>query len=283
MSDKPGAAQIPGRLTPVLDMRNATLMAGGRRILRDISFAIPPGEHTVILGPNGAGKSSLIDLLTYRRRPHTGEEKPARVRVFGREQWDVFELRKHLGVVSASLQEQYISRNADAEALDLVTAAFFASRRLFPHHEVTETIRAQSRSALALMEVDHLAEKPIGQMSTGEARRVLIARALAPDPEALLLDEPTTGLDLVARRRFSETLRQIARQDKTVVLTTHRVSEIFPEIERVILLRQGRVFRDGPKGQVLTSDHLSDAFDAPVEVTSSGDGYYAARVGGSKG
>ena len=282
MSDKPGAAQAAGSTIPVLDVRNATLMAGGRRILRDVSFTIRPGEHAVILGPNGAGKSSLIDLLTYRRRPYTGDEKPARVRIFGQEQWDVFELRRHLGVVSASLQEEYIRQNGNVRGHDLVAAAFFASRRLFPHHEVTDAIWEKSRSALALMEVDHLAEKPIGQMSTGEARRILIARALAPQPEALLLDEPTTGLDLVARRRFAETLREIARQGKTVILTTHRVSEIFPEIERVILMRRGRLFQSGPKGQVLTSDHLSDAFDAPVEVTSSGDGYYAARVGGSR-
>lgn len=127
--------------------------------------------------------------------------------------------------------------------------------------------------------LSRLIAKPLAEMSTGEARRILIARALAPHPQALILDEPTTGLDLVARRQFLETLRHVAQGGKTVILVTHHIEEILPEIERVILLREGRVFRDGPKSDVLTKGTLSALFDASVQVRQR-DAYYTAEMGG---
>jgi len=125
----------------------------------------------------------------------------------------------------------------------------------------------------------HLAAKRIDEMSTGEARRILIARALAPDPRALLLDEPTTGLDLVARQHFLTMLQAVARQGKTLLLVTHHIEEVLPEIRRVILLREGRVFLEGPKEEVLTSTHLSTLYEAEVKLRQHG-GYYSARCGG---
>ena len=142
---------------------------------------------------------------------------------------------------------------------------------------VSPAMRQRADEALALMEASALADKPLAEMSTGEARRVLIARALVTDPRALLLDEPTAGLDLVARRRFLETLRRIAARGKTVILVTHHVEEVLPEIGRVILLRDGRVFRDGPKQDVLTTQILSALYDTPVQVRER-EGYYMAEA-----
>ena len=127
------------------------------------------------------------------------------------------------------------------------------------------------------MEASSLADKPMAEMSTGEARRILIARALVTDPRALLLDEPTAGLDLVARRRFLETLRHVAGRGKTVILVTHHVEEILPEIGRVVLLRDGQVYRDGPKRDVLTTEHLSATYDAPVRIWER-EGYFTAEA-----
>jgi iron complex transport system ATP-binding protein len=123
------------------------------------------------------------------------------------------------------------------------------------------------------MEASHLTDKPMDEMSTGEARRVLIARALAPDPPALLLDEPTAGLDIVARRRFLDTLRGLARGGKTIILVTHHVEEIIPEIGRVVLLRDGRIVRDRQKDDVLTSPVLSEVFGASLRVEVGSEGY----------
>ncbi|MDQ2801084.1 MAG: ATP-binding cassette domain-containing protein, partial [Armatimonadota bacterium] len=161
--------------------------------------------------------------------------------------------------------------------LEAVLSGFFASLGLARHHSVTPAMRERAQNALALMEASPLADKPLEEMSTGEARRILIARALVSDPRALLLDEPTAGLDLVARHRFLETLRHVAAQGKTILLVTHHVEEILPEMERVILLRAGRVFRDGFRRDVLTSDTLSALYDTPLSVREQ-NGYYAADV-----
>src|SRR5262249_56177590 len=124
--------------------------------------------------------------------------------------------------------------------------------------------------------VDHLAGTALATMSTGEARRVLIARALVHQPRALVLDEPTRGLDLVARHQFMERVRTIARHGTTILLITHYVDEIIPEIDRVVLLKRGRIVRDGPKAAVLVAAPLSAAFGAPIAVDRV-DGYYYAR------
>jgi iron complex transport system ATP-binding protein len=128
------------------------------------------------------------------------------------------------------------------------------------------------------MGAGHLARRLMNEMSSGEARRVLLARALVTNPRALVLDEPTTGLDVVGRHRFMERVRTIAREGTTLILITHHVEEIIPEIGRVILLREGRIAGDGAKRDMLTERHLSEAFDGRMKVEQS-EGYYFARGG----
>jgi iron complex transport system ATP-binding protein len=120
----------------------------------------------------------------------------------------------------------------------------------------------------------------MGEMSTGEARRVLIARALVNNPEVLVLDEPTAGLDLVARRGFLETISAVARTGTTVVTVTHRLEEIIPEVSHIVLLRRGRVEAAGPRSAILTAAHLSRVFEAPVSLAEN-DGFLSAVVGGT--
>ena len=264
---------------PLLDIRQASVMTeGGKRLLDDITLSIRRGEHTAILGPNGSGKSSLIKLIAHQYYPYTGDARPGLVRVLGRDRWLISELRSLIGIVSADAHRLFPTEWKTVRAFEAVLSSLLASYEVFEHHEVTDSMRERAREALALMEVDHLERRPITEMSTGELRRVLIARALAPDPEALLLDEPTTGLDLVARERFLQTLRRVARGGKTIVLVTHRVEEILPEIRRVVLLRGGRVHGDGRKDEMLTGEQLSASFGAPVEVEPGPHGYYAARM-----
>ena len=183
-----------------------------------------------------------------------------------------------MGIVSGDLQHSILAGTLPGRTrgLDAVVSGFFASYGLFRHHRLTPAMQARGRQALALMEASHLAEAFIEAMSPGEVRRVLIARALVPDPRALLLDEPTTGLDLMARHRFLTTLRNLARHGKTIILVTHHIEEIFPEINRVVLLQHGRVMLDGAKPEVLTSAHLSAMFEGPVTVKET-HGYYTAR------
>ena len=266
---------------PLLKMQGATVVRNGRRILDDLTLTIQQGEHTVILGPNGAGKSSLIRLITRQDYPLAHADGTPPLLIFGESLWNVFQLRALLGIISEELQVSYISRTLPGRTrgLEVVLSGFFATYGVFAYQQVTETMRDRAYEALALMEATPLAEAFIETMSTGEARRLMIARALVSDPRALLLDEPTAGLDLPARQRFLETLQKIAQHGKTIILVTHRVEEIFPEINRVILLKQGRILLDGDKDEVLTSKHLSALFEAPITVQPH-HGYYTAVCGG---
>jgi len=262
---------------PLLKMQAASVAKNGRRILDGLSLEIREGEHTAIFGPNGAGKSTFIRLITREEYPEPRANGTAPLLILGQDLWNVFELRPQLGIISADLQADFLNRTMPGRTrgLDVVLSGFFASYGLFPHQEVTPAMREQAGRALALVQAEHLAEALIETMSTGEARRILIARALVNEPRALILDEPTSGLDLLARSRFLGTLQNLARHGQTIILVTHRVEEIFPEIHRVILLQEGRILHDGRKRQVLTSRRLSALFGAPVKVRQS-HGYYTA-------
>ena len=194
----------------LLKMTGASVVRNGRRILDNLSLEIREGEHTAILGPNGAGKSSFIRLITREDYPLAGDNGTPPLLIFGQDLWNVFELRSRLGIISADLQFQFLNRTIPGRTrgMDTVLSGFFASYGLFPHQEVTETMREQARRALSLMEASHLADACIETMSTGEARRILIARALVTEPRALILDEPTAGLDLLARAAVPGNLAQ---------------------------------------------------------------------------
>lgn len=288
----------------LLELNNASVVLGGTRVLDRFTLSIPVGEHTAILGPNGAGKSTFIKLLTLQlypavenadssnqtegaravERPDFSREPAAAIRVFGQDRWDVFQLRSRLGIVSADLHDRFVHGNSNGvlTGLDAVISGFFATHGVFAHQRVTETMRRQAKEALDRVDAGRLAAATLDTMSTGEARRVLIARALVHRPSALVLDEPTRGLDLVSRHHFMERVRVVAREGTTILLVTHHVDEIIPEIARVILLRRGRVACDGVKRDVLTAARLSHAFDAPLSVDENG-GYFHVRVSGTSG
>jgi len=265
---------------PVLDLDHATVIKSDRRVLDDLSLKISEGEHTAIVGPNGAGKSILVRLLTHEDRALVHGDGGSPVRVFGNDRWDVFELRSQLGIVSADLHQRFVAGNSEGRIRGeaAVISAFFASDGILRYSVVTEDMRRRAADALARLGAGHLAGRWLDELSSGEARRVLLARALVTSPRALILDEPTTGLDLAARHDFMERVRQIARDGTTLVLITHHIDEIIPEIERVLLLREGRITASGPKHAMLTAEHLSALFDAPVSVEEH-DGYFNARHG----
>ena len=263
----------------LLELRDATVVLGGTRILDRLTLRIAAGEHTAILGPNGAGKSTFIKLLTLQQYPLPAANGTPPIRVMGRERWDVFALRSQMGIVSPDLHDRFVHGNSSGtiSGLEAVLSGFFASQGVFAHQHVTGAMRQAAGEALARVGATHLGAATLDTMSTGEARRVLIARALVHTPRALVLDEPTRGLDLVARHEFLERIRVIAQQGTTILLVTHHVDEIIPEIDRVILLRHGRVAADGAKAAVLTAAELGRTFDAPLAVEQAG-GYYHVRV-----
>lgn len=260
---------------PLLTIRDAVVVRDGRPILSGLSLTVEPGRHTAIVGPNGSGKSTLLKLITHQIYPLARPDGEPVVTIFGHSRWNVFELRAMLGIVTAQMQHEYVGDDS-LTGFDAVVSGFFASQGVARHHRVTSAMAERANAALADAEAAHLARTRLATMSTGEARRILIARALAPGPKALILDEPTSGLDMAAARRFLETLRQIAASGRTLVMVTHHVEEILPEIDRVVLLADGAVFRDGPKAEVLTGKHLSTLYGTPIQIAERA-GYYRAE------
>jgi len=262
-----------------LELDDATVIKNGTTALDGVTLAIRVGEHTAVVGPNGAGKSTLVNLLTHEDRARARPDGVAAVRVFGKSRWNVFDLRSRLGIVSADLHHRLVVGNSAGRitATEAVLSGFFAAHGFVRHAEVTPPMRQRVADALGRMGVAHLEDARLNEMSTGEVRRVMIARALVTEPRALVLDEPTTGLDLVARQRFLEDVRRIARQGTTIVLITHRVEEIIPEISRVVFLRRGRVAAAGAKESTLTAANLSAVFEAPIALQEEG-GYFYARA-----
>jgi iron complex transport system ATP-binding protein len=156
---------------------------------------------------------------------------------------------------------------------DVVLSGFFSSTRIFPHHTVDPRRRDRAHSALAELEISHLADRPVAEMSSGEARRVLIARALVHKPRALLFDEPSNSLDVFARQSLRQTMISLARAGIGIILVTHDLSDVIPEIERVLLMSNGRIVAAGPKDQMLQAERLEGLFGIKVELAEHG-GYY---------
>ncbi len=253
-------------------------MKDGRPVLDRLTLTIREGEHAAILGPNGAGKSMLVGLLTHHERavPHDDGTPP--VRVLGEHRWDVTSLRTRLGIVSSSLHQRFVAGNSEGRITGeaAVVSAFFASHGILRYGLVTADMRRRTAEALAVVGAGHLAARELHEMSGGEARRVMLARVLVTGPRVLVLDEPTTGLDLAARHEFMEQVRAVARAGTTLVLVTHHTEEIVPEIGRVLLLKDGRVAGDGPTAQMLTAEHLGALFGVAVTIDRVG-GYVYAR------
>jgi iron complex transport system ATP-binding protein len=243
-------------------------MRGHTVALKDVSLKIGLGEHVAILGPNGCGKSTLIKAITRECYPLVQEGSS--VRILGEERWEVWELRKLLGIVSSDLMA---TCTRAASGRDIVLSGFFSSIGIWPHQEVTLEMFERADRAMEMLEVSHLAERFTEEMSSGEARRVLLARALVHDPRALLLDEPSIALDLSAQHELRQTLRKLAQSGIGIVMVTHHLSDLIPEMDRVVLMNRGAIVADGPTREVLVEKKLVDLFGRPVELLER-DGYY---------
>lgn len=256
-------------MTPLIELQNVTVRRDERVALDGVTLSIAQGEHVAILGPNGSGKSTLIKLISRDLYP-VQKREPWSLRIMGKERWHLFDLRHHLGIVSNDWM-QICTR--DYSAYEIVLSGFFGSVGIWPNHQVTPDMETKARDLMRLLEIGHLAERNTNEVSSGEARRILIARALVHGPRALVLDEPSTSLDLRATHEMREVLRKLAGNGISMVMVTHHLPDIIPEMRRVVLIREGRVFGDGPKEQLLEAARLSALFGIAVEVLER-DGYY---------
>jgi iron complex transport system ATP-binding protein len=252
----------------LLDFRHVSVMLGEKEVLHDITLSIGKGEHVAILGPNGCGKSTLIKTIMRECYPLVNPETS--LTILGRDTWNVFELRPLLGIVSNDMVWRC---TREVSGRQTVLSGFFSSIGIQEYHVVTPAMAEKAEWALKLLEAECLADRQMNEMSSGEAHRILIARALVHDPLALLLDEPSNCLDFRAALELREILRKLAQAGTGILMVSHHLPDILPEIDRVILLREGRVFADGRNADVLTTDRLSQLFDFPVQIAQR-DGYY---------
>ena len=258
---------------PLAELVDIHLQRGETRVFDGLSLRLDLGESTAILGPNGAGKTSLLKLFASEIHPLVREG--GHVRLMGLERWSVQDLRHHLGLLSQDLQNEY---DEDISGQNIVLSGLYSSIGTYTHQTFSIDEIARARKLMRELGIEGLAGKWYGHMSTGEQRRFLLARALIHDPEALILDEPTTGLDLQATIHYLQLMRGLIQGGKTLILVTHHLHEIPPEIGRVVLLKQGRIVADGSKPKVLTSAMLSDLYEVPIRLVEAG-GWYQAVPG----
>jgi len=255
--------------SPLLELRDISVIRGGQTALDHLNLTIRTGENVAILGPNGCGKSTLVKLIDRELYP---KARQGVMRILGRERWDVSELRSTLGIVTNDLQTAIPPATL---VTDAVIAGFNGKLALY-YDEANDRALTVALEALKAADAAHLANRDFGALSSGEARRVLVARALAHRPATLLLDEPTTSLDIVSAHGLLKTLKSLAAAGTGVILVTHHLDEILPFIDRVVMLKEGRILHDGPREEVVTAENLTELFGMPIAL--HGHGPYSAKV-----
>ena len=257
---------------PLIEIRNATVWRGTTRVFHDFSLTIRQHERVAILGPNGSGKTTLLKTINRELYPVANDD--SWIRILGRERWNVWELREHIGLVSQDLQNEFMPNST---ALEAIVSGFFSS--LGVHDQLRGRIEApqveRAEAALHLLGLESLRDRAFETLSTGQQRRCLLGRALVHDPQTLVLDEPTSGLDMTASFEYLALIRDLSRRGRSLVLVTHHLNEIPPEIERVIVLREGGIAADGPKESVLTEETLSRIYGIGIRIAEV-DGHYLA-------
>jgi iron complex transport system ATP-binding protein len=262
----------PTNTAPLIEIRNATIYRGTTRVFENFDLEIALNQPVAILGPNGSGKTTLLKVIN--REIYPARVPGSVVRILGRDRWNVWELRSQIGIVSHDLQTRY---RDSTTGRDVVLSGFLSSVGV--HGALAARIstanRERANEIMVQLGIDEFAGTPLRHLSTGQQRRCLLGRALVHDPHTLIFDEPTAGLDLAGAFDYLERVRRLSAAGRNIVLVTHMLNEIPPEIDRVILLRSGRIMADGPKRDVLTAANLEAAYDTRVRVREI-DGFFLA-------
>ncbi|MCO4810009.1 MAG: ATP-binding cassette domain-containing protein [Gammaproteobacteria bacterium] len=260
---------------PLVEIRNATIWRGNTCVFEDLDLIIEQHERIAIVGPNGAGKTTLLKAIN--RELYPVAQPDSVFRILGRDQWNVWELRRHIGLVSQDLQQRYTPTTT---ALEVVVSGFHSS--IGVHGTLANRVDQQqldaARTTLRELGIEALATVPLRAMSTGQQRRCILARALVHKPHTLILDEPTAGLDFAASFDYLQRVQALAAAGRNIIVVTHHLNEIPPEIDRVVLLRDGRIAADGSKRDILTEEQLSEVYETSIRVTEV-DGYFLAYPG----
>lgn len=246
-------------MIPLVDLHDVTIVRDGFTILHDLSFQVDEGQHTAILGPNGSGKSTLIRVLAHELYPYAGK---GWARIAGQERWAVQDLRKVLGMVSPDIADKTLGKPT---VLEMAVSGLLGTFGVISGYDVTAKMWDTALDSLKQLEVDHLVDREFQTLSTGESRRVLIARALAVRPKGLVLDEPTSGLDMKSSTAFLKTLGNVMKSGTTLILVTHHIEEVLPQIQQVAMLSEGRLVECGERNQMMTPTKIATLYDISTQ------------------
>lgn len=253
----------------ILTLEHAYVRREGRYILTDACLKIEKGGHTAIIGPNGAGKSTLIDVISRNIYPLAKDEYVNEV--FGERRWIASDLKKLIGVVSER-NANFLDTNYTVR--EIVCSALFSSLGFDFHHKVGKEDWEKADEEIRRVGLENRADRPMSTLSSGEKRRAMLARTNMTNPPLLLLDEASSALDFPSRADLRDLISSYAK-DRTIVMVTHELSEIIPEIDRVLLMKDSRIVMDGKKEEVLTEANLCELYGRKVFL-SVNDGIYTA-------
>lgn len=254
----------------VITLSNVTLVREGITLLNEVSWKVEQGQHWALIGQNGSGKTLTLRVVCGYLWPTQGSVEVLDQR-FG--SCDVRELRKRIGWVTPALQFQLLQRNFKVE--DIVLSGCFASLGLYD--EPSDELRALAEEKMQFMSCEHLADRQFTTLSTGEQKRVVLARALAAQPELLILDEPCTGLDLVSREEFLHAVEKLGAQadGPSVIYVTHHVEEIMPFISHCLLMKDRSVYCAGEKEKIMKERSLGEVLGAPLKIEHRNGRHFA--------
>jgi molybdate transport system ATP-binding protein len=234
---------------PLVEISAVTVRMGGRPLLSDVSLTLAEGESWALLGPNGSGKSTLLRVLRGEVWPDAEGGGRRVFHVRGAPDESPIGVRERIGLVSPELQQEYVRRDWALPVEAVVRSGF--TDAVWPPEPASPAQATRIAEVLDQLGAAHLAGASILRLSSGEARRVLLARALVGAPRLLFLDEPCHGLDAGARAEFLALVSRVARGGTPIVLATHRYDELVPEIGRVAVLHAGRILAQGPRDEIL--------------------------------
>ncbi|MBE9915736.1 ATP-binding cassette domain-containing protein [Paenibacillus donghaensis] len=246
----------------MISMRDVSLRREDTQILDRINLEIRQGEHWVILGRNGSGKTTILEMLTGYLFPSEG-----RIKVLGNlyGECDVREVRKEIGYISPSLLEKL---NLSDPVWEVVATGAYAFLRFY--QEIPADVKEKALKLLHEMNLGKLSDHPLGTLSQGERKKVMLARSLMSDPKLLIMDEPCAGLDLYEREKMLAEVQRLGGRDITVIYVTHHVEEIMPVFTHIALIREGKLAGSGPKREVLNDEMIKQTYDIPVRIDWDG-------------
>ncbi len=259
----------------IIEFKNIYVSYGDKEVLKDINLTINEGEHYAILGSNGSGKSTLMKLIQSEIHPIL-KYKPVK-KIFESEHNSIFELRDKLGIITNDLHNFIYTNCSYLNGLETVLSGLFSSVGIFSHQKVKKSDYAKANEVMSFLDIEHLKDKKVSTMSTGELRRCVVARALIHSPKAFILDEPTVGLDIKAQISFLKTIKKLSGT-ATIILVTHHLEEIFEGIENIVLLHQNTIYKKGKIKDTLTNENLSKIFDIELKIENENGRYFIKSV-----